>query len=50
MGTYKNKLNLSHNFYDRITTQIIINIPKYTYKYNCKYLFFLLYFNTINAN
>ena len=40
MGTYKNKLRLSHNFYNHITTQINVNIPKYTYKYNCKYLYF----------
>ena len=26
MSTYKNKLHLSHKFYDRITTQIIVNI------------------------
>ena len=38
MSTYK---------YDCITTQIIVNIAKYTYKYICKYLYFKNVFWTI---
>ena len=33
-------MHTSHNFYDCITSQIIVNIAKYTYKYICKYLYF----------
>ena len=40
MSTYKYNLFISRNFYDRITTQIIVNILYYTYKYKCKYPYF----------
>ena len=38
MSTCKNKLHLSHTFYDRITknsTHIFVSIPKYKYSYKC---------------
>ena len=40
----------SHIFYDCISIRIVVNIPKYTYKYNSKYLYFDVFGNSNSIN